>query len=60
MKTHNTLYSKKYDEEYYNEISLQMDDRLAIRKGAERDSTVCTIHQDNINWKKVKTYLNSL
>lgn len=60
MKNHNTLYSKKYEEEYYNEISLQMDDRLVIRKGAERDSTVCTIHQDNIDWKKVKTYLNSL
>ena len=59
MKNYNTLYDKKYEEEYYNEISTQMDDYLAIRKGAERDSTVCTIHQDNIDWKKVKTYLNS-
>jgi hypothetical protein len=60
MRKHNKLYDKRFEEEYYNETLSYLEGQLAIRKEAEKDNTICTIHQDKVDWKKVKTYLNSL
>ena len=62
MKKHYELYDdEKHRVQYHAEILEEKETRLAVRKIlGEKDSTVCTIHQDKIDWKKVKTYLNSL
>jgi len=61
MKRHYELYDdEKHRIEYHSEILDFMETQLTIRKEAQNDSSVCTINNDKVDWKKVKAYLNSL
>ena len=58
VKKYGELYDDKFYDDYWAEIWDFMNTRLEHRKLLSK--TACSIHQDKVDWKKVKSYLNSL